>query len=270
MNLHEKTEEESIALLNKIFDAAPSLLASIAPAGWAKSAYVHLLHPTPEQQFEEHKRISENLKKLSKKHGDEKKDKQLSDYKEDDLSDIRESEEFIYVLGLSVWDIFSNNHEAFDSSGVYDLGSFRGSAGFIGDFIDQKFYDNSGKYSYIDFYMGTFVMGERVDLLPIYEFVFRMLKEQKCDWKYHFPRLYLFNFDNENNNQDKEKPEDYNPGTAVLDDIQKKERKEELKKFEVELESSFHGEYEEAKYKPLIPVVQAYKNVFGKLPDGHP
>jgi hypothetical protein len=169
-----------------------------------------------------------------------------------------------------VWDIFSNNHEVVGQSAVYDFGSFRGSARFIADFLNEKFYHNTGKYGYLDFYMGTFAISSRGDLLPFYQFVFSVLQSENCDWKYHFPRLFLFNLHKGDAEQDTQKPDEYNPEKAIVAEMEKKQKEAELKKFQDELEGAFQDEYEEAKYKPLIPVVQAYKNVFGKLPEGHP
>ena len=37
-----------------------------------------------------------------------------------------------------------------------------------------------------------------------------------------------------------------------------------------ELDKAYRDEYEEAKYKPLDQLVQAYKNIYGVLPIGHP
>ena len=45
---------------------------------------------------------------------------------------------------------------------------------------------------------------------------------------------------------------------------------QEVKKLQKEFDKTFEVEFEEAKYKPLITIVQAYKNVYGVLPNGHP
>lgn len=53
-----------------------------------------------------------------------------------------------YVLGLSVYDIFSNNHQVSGKDNrIYDLGSLRGSGGFIADFFN-KYYPASSEYNY--------------------------------------------------------------------------------------------------------------------------
>lgn len=269
--MKEKTDAEIIELLNKIFDDARALLAAIAPEGWSRSPYVLFLHPATQQQYEEYKRISENINRLAKDKDKKLEAGQVDDYKQDDLDNLPEVEEFQYVLGLVLWDVFSNNHEVFScgDNRVYDLGSFRGSAGFIADFLNQKFYADAGKYSYLDFYMGTIWISDRADLLPFYEFVFRLIKNQSCDWNYSFPQLHLINFGSEQVGKE-DNPGDYDPGKAIMADLEKKKKDAELKKFQDELEASFRAEYEEAKYKPLIPVVQAYQNVFAKLPNGHP
>ena len=43
------------------------------------------------------------------------------------------------LLGLCLWDVFSDNHQVIAADGrVVDLGSFRGSAGVIADFFEGE------------------------------------------------------------------------------------------------------------------------------------
>ncbi|CAN5908484.1 hypothetical protein BH11GEM2_BH11GEM2_13210 [soil metagenome] len=42
--------------------------------------------------------------------------------------------EVVQLVGLILWDVFSNSHSVVDADGVeFHLGSFRGSAGFIAE-----------------------------------------------------------------------------------------------------------------------------------------
>lgn len=77
--------------------------------------------------------------------------------------------------------------------------------------------------------------------MPFYEYIFQILRNEECNWNYCFPRLYLLDISGKG-----------------------------IKKIQNELDSSFQNEYEEAKYMPLIPIVQAYKNIYKRLPKGHP
>src|SRR4029453_12193252 len=89
------------------------------------------------------------------------------------------------LVGMCLWDVFSDNHEVIDAAGrVVDLGSFRGTGGFIADFINREL--NAREYDYIDFYLGTIWVSERVDLTPVYDMIFRRLKTLGLDWNYHW------------------------------------------------------------------------------------
>jgi len=47
---------------------------------------------------------------------------------------------------------------------------------------------------YIHFYMGSFWVSECADLTPVYEMIFRRLKDRLLDWRYRLPRLHLIEF----------------------------------------------------------------------------
>ena len=265
-----KSDEECNQLLLIIFESPIKLLTQFAPNGWKNSEFIKLRHPTPEQQLEEHIRITENLKSLSKnkekKVEDDKEDvKTLEDFQYDDLNSINELEEFIYILGLTVYDIFSDNHEVRGEDGKeYDLGSFRGSAGFIADFINEHF-PISGSCDYMDFYCGSIWVRGRANLFPFYQYIFRKLKENGCNWHYSFPRLGIVDLSGVNPKP--ENPSEYNPEKALTEEI---ERKQQVSKLKEELDKMYEDEFEEAKYRSLSPLILAYQDVYGMLPDGHP
>lgn len=194
-----------IKILNRIFDNSMNLFALIAPNGWRFSEYISVK------------------------------------YQQDDLKNFSETQEFQHVLGLTVYDTFSNNHEVYNKdSEVYDLGSFRGTGSFIADFLNNKDPENNN-FIYLDFYMGSIWLNRQANLLPFYEYIFQILKNEDCDWNYCFPRLYLLDMSGKG-----------------------------IEKLQNELDLSFQNEYEDAKYKSLIPIVQAYKNIYKRLPMGHP
>jgi hypothetical protein len=265
-----KSDSECKALLSLIFNNAPDWQRRIAPKGWVNSEYIFLLHPTPQQQQKEHITITDNLNKLSKKKESEQKHLDISEFKQDDLTEISEFEEFQFILGLCVYDIFSNNHEVIgDDNKVYDLGSMRGSGRFIAEFLNDRI-ENPKKYDYIDFYMGTVWIEGRGNLIPFYEFVFEKLKQASCDWKYSFPKLMLIDFNENADPSDNQNMADYRPEQALQKKFESAEKEMQAKKIQDELDKAYQEEYEEAKYKPLYPIVQAYKNIYGVLPYGHP
>lgn len=270
-NQIHKSDNECVNILRSIFEDAIQFYNTIAPKGLKNSDLVLFLHPTPEQQYEEHLRIRKNINQLTKKLKQEDKEIKINDFKQDDLKNISEFYEFLYILGLSVYDIFSNNHEVFSNDNkVYDLGSLRGSGGFIADFFNTHYTDNSEKYDYMDFYMGTIWIRERGNLRPFYEYIFQKLKDLDCDWKYSFPRMFLVDpkkiFDDSSNTN----IEEYKPEKAIQEQFELSVKDKQTKELQDELDKIYEEEYEEAKYKPLSQIVQAYKNIYGLLPKGHP
>jgi hypothetical protein len=108
MNQFEKTEKECFEILRLIFKDRKELLSSIAPNGWIDSEFIRFFHPTAEQQYQESKRMTENINRL--KNDSEKSDiKTVDCFQQESLESINAQEEFDYVFGLSVYDIFSNN-----------------------------------------------------------------------------------------------------------------------------------------------------------------
>lgn len=259
-------------ILEFLFEDASRLYKEIAPNGWINSEYVHFLHPTTKQQVEENKLITKNINRLLRK-GDQKEEDNSDEGKfvQGELINIPELEEFLYVLGLAVYDIFSNNHEVVGRDGKpYDLGSSRGSGRFIADFFNNQFENLTKRYDYLDFYMGTIWIDLRADLFPFYQFVFSKLKEFNCYWNYSFPRLYLIDPKKGFGSTEEDDSIDYNPEQAMIREIELIEEQKEMKKLEENLDKSYLEEYEEAKYKPLESIVKAYKNIYGILPNGHP
>src|SRR5215472_13669033 len=43
-------------------------------------------------------------------------------------------------------------------------------------------------------YMGSFWVSDRADLTPVYEMIFRRLKDDLLDWRYRFPAPHLIEF----------------------------------------------------------------------------
>lgn len=266
-----KTDPESIDLLKYIFDGAYEFYKAITPDGWVKSDFVLLLHPTPEQQYTEHKRMRDNINRLIKKKEDWLTEDDIKDFDQDDLTEVSGFDDFLYILGLSTYDIFSNNHDVTGSDNkIYDLGSLRGSGRFIADFLNVNYYKDPNKYGYMDFYMGTIWIRDRGNLIPFYEFVFQKLKESNCNWIYSFPRLYLFDPGKLVDQPENQQLEDYKPEQAIQKQLEADEKDSQTKNFQDELDKAYHDEYEEAKYRPLNQLVQAYKNIYGVLPEGHP
>lgn len=263
------TDLQNREVLEIIFDGAIDFYRAIAPNGLVNSEYIYFFHPTPAQLSEEYARMSENINRLLKK--EPEKDLSKEESPQVNFSEINEFDEFIQILGLSVYDIFSNNHTVIDKNGKeYDLGSMRGTGRYIADFINNRYYFPSGKYGYLDFYMGTIWIKTRANLLPFYEYIFNKLRQLKCEWIYTYPRLYLLDLSKVNSNMTSQDAEKYDPAESVLQEIEAAKKSKKLEDIRQELDDAYREGYEAAKYKPLEPLVKAYKNIYGKLPDGHP
>lgn len=93
-----KSEKECVDILRFIFKDALQFYNKIAPNGLRNTDYILLLHPIPEQQYKEHIRMRENINLLSKNSRKDDKEIKVSDFKQDDLTDIQEFNEVLYIL----------------------------------------------------------------------------------------------------------------------------------------------------------------------------
>jgi hypothetical protein len=261
------TDESCEELLKYLCDSPNQILALIAPEGWENSAYKFIYHPTAQTIFENSLRMHENMSSLFKKKGKEMEPPTLESI-EKELSEkgeiIKPKEEFLDLLGSCLWCIFSNNHEVFDDKGVYDIGSFRGSGGFIGDFLNKN-YPNETTFDYMDFYCADMRFDDDETSLPLFVYLFEKIKSANCDWSYSFPRIGIVSFDKE---ETVAKPEDYDPNKALEEELANKQKKAEIQEFKDKLDEIYESEMEEAKYKKPPLIIRAYQTVFGKYPQG--
>src|SRR5438270_460592 len=94
---------------------------------------------------------------------------------------------------MCLWDVFSNENDVVDPDGrLVHIGSWRGAAGFLAEQLNRETAER--EYDYIHFYMGSFWVSECADLTPVYEMIFRRLKDRLLDWRYRLPRLHLIEF----------------------------------------------------------------------------
>lgn len=97
------------------------------------------------------------------------------------------------LVAMCLWDVLSNEYDVVDRDGrLVDIGSWRGAAGFLAELLNRQ--TGRSQYDYVDFYMASFWVSQRADLTPVYEMVFRRLKERLFDWRYRFPQLHLIEF----------------------------------------------------------------------------
>ncbi len=267
------TESECVKLFEQFFINSAALLETFSPEGWQNSPLFLAFHPTPRQRYEEALRFHRNLKNLfhRKEETEQSAEPRLEDFlKETQEEIVAPRKELVALLGHCLWDVFSNNHEVASQDGrVYDLGSFRGSAGFIADYINAHFPEISPSYDYLDFYMGSIWLDQRADLTPVYEWIFRQLRQRGCDWVYSFPRLYLIDMASAKEEAEVD-PLAYDPNQSFEQELARQKDKQEAGKLREDLNRAYEEEVEAAKDKPLPTVVFAYWNMYGKLPKGWP
>jgi len=232
------TSDELIAEFAALFPegwAGADVLAELAPGGWSVSPLAAVFHPSAAQVHEETVRMHRNMANFPGRKPDAPPlspapslEEIIAEHEASPVDPVLECRE---LVGRSLWDVFSDNHEVrADDGRLLDLGSARGSGGFLADILNaqggppppakpdmsamidsmfppsddpkvaefmaqmRKEMTGDGGYSYLDFYMGTGMVSHRADLGPIYALIFRRLRARGRDWKYTFPRLYLADF----------------------------------------------------------------------------
>jgi len=269
-------EEECLRQFALLFPAEYfSAIAPVelAPAGWERSPLRLAFHPTIEQVYEEAVWMHRNIASLRKDKDAPSPEPTLAEVQ----AKFRETPigahlEIRQLLGLCLWDIFSDNHEVVTPGGAcLDIGSFRGAAGFIADYINSILAQSC--YDYMDFYMGSIWVASRADLTPVYVSVFRRLKDNGLDWIYHFPRLQLVDVRPLRDLLPKSpEPEwvDYSPEKAFAAEKADQEEDAEITDMRKSLDQSYREAIEKACKGPPPPTVQAYQPVFGSFPRGWP
>lgn len=293
MNLDE---QEAYALLGSLFPRGlkdPSVIEELCPDGWDQSPLFACLHPSPEVRYAESLEFSRNLKNLGatlkRRKGESTQvppDEPEPTFEEflaenpaenPEISVEQAIDEPAELLGLGLWDIFSDNHDVIAADGrVVQLGSFRGRAGVIADFFEtaagKDEESENGMWrawddgDYMRFYMGTWCLARRADLSPVYRLIFRRLKCLGADWRYSFPRLYLIDFSSPEENSGV----GYDPFTALANEAKRKIRAEELRQTRRKMDFDTLAAKREARRKKPPTTVQAYQEIYRKFPDGWP
>jgi len=243
------SDDECEELFRELFPqgvAGPDVAAALAPEGWPNSPLKAVFHPSPERVYEECLRMHQNIEEFladrsasqdnahdpspdSDRSAPPNLDEIRSEHTDRPVQPERELRE---LVGMCLWDVFSDNHEVIGPDGrAVDLGSFRASAGFLAEFLNREIGHalraaeererrmieqmigvadpleaikraaaereaeraEQPVYDYMDFYCGTQMIAGRADLTPVYRMIFRRLQKAGCDWEYHFPRLLLIN-----------------------------------------------------------------------------
>jgi len=274
------TDRELYALFDRLFPhgfAGADVVAEVAPEGWDHSPLLACFHPSVEQLFEERVAIHRNLEELRHLGRQPEGAAAVEPRPEPTLDDVRrayepsplnQEDEITELVGLCLWDVFSDNHEVIAADGrVADIGSFRGAGAFLDEYLtrDQEGWRDG---DYMRFYMGTIWISRRADLTPVYAMIFRRLKSLGADWVYHFPELGLVEFAPAD---DRDKSgEGYSVSQAALAEVEAQKRRAEVERFRAELREANARAREEAMDRPPPATVRAYRQVYRRDPRGWP
>jgi hypothetical protein len=245
-------EHECFELLNALFPNGPAgedVALVLAPDGWDRSALVDVFHPSPERVYEEVLALHTNLAKLPPRDGragtsvEPTREAVLEHYGQ---TPIAPNAEIAELIGMCLWDVFSDNHDVLAPDGkVVDLGSFRTAAALIARWVDQR---TGSIHDPTSFYLGTALVSGRANLEPVYQLVFRRMQSRGLDWKYSFPTIGIVEFG------------------SPRDEAERRKRDELARAL-----AEAHAEaVEAALHEPPPPTVCAYQVVYGKYPLGWP
>lgn len=272
------SEAECYAEFDRLFPygfAGDDVIREIAAQGWAHSALLAVFHPSAEQVYEECVRIHRNIQSLGRqrRNSPTTPEPSLEEIKKQhSTTPIQVEEEVRSLVGWSLWEIFSDNHKVVGPDGrTFYLGSFRYAGGMLADYLNRKL--DTSRFDYMDFYLGTVWVADRADLAPVYEMIFRRLKERGCDWVYHFPSLHAIDFRPLRDAlKEKEGPEwvNYSPEEALAKEEEEAKRDKELAELRERLDEGNREAMAEAAKQPPPSTVAAYRAVYGRDPQGWP
>jgi hypothetical protein len=283
MEKHDErlTDTELHAFFDQLFPrgfAGADVVAALAPDGWEHSPLLACFHPSIEQRYEEALQLHRNLAALrSRRTGREPASPDDNPAAAPTLEDIRREspaapvqplEELSDLVGLCLWDVFSDNHDVVAADGrTVDIGSFRGAGEFLDEHRNRGSGDRRGG-DYLKFYMGTIWIGRRADLTPVYTMIFRRLRIAGADWLYHFPQLFISEFGPRPT--EVEPSQSYSVSASALAELDAGKQQAEVARLRESLAEANARAREEAMDREPPATVLAYRQVYGRNPRGWP
>jgi hypothetical protein len=275
------SEAELHALFDRLFPrgfAGQDVLDEIAPEGWERSPLLACFHPSVERMHEERLLMHRNLEELRRLR--RRRDGTVADVsspeptledvrKEYEPSAVQQDDEVTELVGLCLWDTFSDNHEVIAADGrLADIGSFRGAGAFIDEHLTRD-RDGWREGDYMRFYMGTIWIGQRADLAPVYAMIFSRLKAVGANWVYHFPELGIVELPSRDD-EPTASAAGYSISQGAVAELNAQRRRAEVQRFRAELKEANARAREEALDREPPATVRAYRQVYGRDPRGWP
>jgi hypothetical protein len=182
---------------------------------------------------------------------------------------VNVQEEVTELIGLCLWDVFSDGHDVIAADGrVVNIGSFRGAGAFLDEHLHRGKEDRWSEGDYLRFYMGTIWISRRADLAPVYGMIFRRLRALGADWEYHFPELYLWEPDP--GALGVEQPAGYSVSESAAAELTAQKRRADTARMRAEIEELNAHSREKALDQETPATVRAYRHVYGRDPRGWP
>jgi hypothetical protein len=126
--------------------ADADVLAEIAPEGWEHSPLLACFHLSVEQLFERvaiHRNLEEWRHLARRRKGsaalEPRPEPTLDEVRREcEPSPVNQEDEVTELVGLCLWDIFSDNHDVVAADRrVADIGSFRGAGAFLDEYLTR-------------------------------------------------------------------------------------------------------------------------------------
>lgn len=276
------TDAELHAFFDRLFPhgfAGADVLAELAPDGWEQSSLLACFHPSVEQKYTERLQTHEAIQSLRNarrvRRGAPNVDEEpsapptLEDVRRDHQPiSIDTGEELTELVGLCLWDVFSDNHEVIATDGrSIDIGSFRGAGAFLDEHLTRE-EEGWHRDDYMRFYLGTIWISRRADLAPVYAMIFRRLKATGADWVYHFPEIHLTDLTALKPKNDT--TETYSVSEAAVAELEAQKRRADIERMRAKLHQANTEAREEALDRQPPATVRAYRQVYGRDPRGWP
>ena len=276
------TDAELHAFFDRLFPqgfAGPDVIAELAPDRWEQSPLLPCFHPSVEQIYAERVQFHEAVQGLRNavrsRRGTTDTDEvqsappTLEDVGRDHQpTPVNVDEEVTELVGLCLWDVFSDNHEviAADRRAI-DIGSFRGAGAFLDEHLTRD-EDGWHRDDYMRFYLGTIWISRRADLTPVYAMIFRRLRALGADWVYHFPEIHLTELPTREPADDASTA--YSVSKAAVAELEAQKRRAEIEQMRAWLDAANAEAREEALDRQPPATVRAYRQVYGRDPRGWP
>lgn len=185
------------------------------------------------------------------------------------LQPVQPDEEVTELVGLCLWDIFSDNHDVVAADGrVAEIGSFRGAGAFLDEYLTRN-RDTWCEGDYLRFYLSTIGIAGRADLTPVYTMIFRRLKTRGADWIDRFPELGVVDLTPLHADA-KQQPTGYSVSEAAVAELKAQQRRIKVERFRSELAEMNRRARGEAMDRPPPATVLAYRLVYRRNPQGWP